>query len=293
MLKAKILQSYLTLCAVTGDNIPHMNTKRKLTNEFFETYPVFSLKEAVRYLAPSGGKPGVTERLKYHLTTGRLKNLGRELYAVVPTSASAASFDPDPFLVAAAARPEGIFTHHSALELLGAAHSAWKVHTLYVESRRRSIELDGASIKFLVHPKALVVKKAQDLGLRKVERRGRWLRTTGPERTLVEGFRNPGYVGGLEELVVSASGFPVLDLVLLRKILDIYAVHKLFAAVGWFLENNQNAFHVPDQFLYELEKRCPQSPQYALRDQRRGTLSNRWNLVLPDELNNIGGLDDS
>ena len=270
-----------------------MNTKRKLTNVFFDTHPVFSLENAVQYLAPPGGKSGATERLKHHLTTGRLKSLGRELYAVVPPGATAASFDPDPFLVAAAARPEGIFSHHSALELLGAAHSTWKVHTLYVESRRRSIELTGASIKFLIHPKALVVKKAQDLGLRKVERRGRWLRTTGPERTLVEGFRNPGYVGGLEELVVSASGFPVLDLDLLNELLDIYAVRKLFAAVGWFLENNQSAFHVPDQFINDLEKRSPHSPQYALRDQRRGTLSNRWNLVLPDELNNLGGPDDS
>lgn len=283
----------MTICAVTGDNTPHMNTKRKLTNEFFETYPVFSLEEAVRYLAPSGGKPGATERLKYHLTTGRLKNLGRELYAVVPSGATAASFDPDPFLVAAAARPSGVFAHHSALELLGAAHSTWKVHTLYVGSRRRSIELNGVSIKFLVHPKPFVVNKVQDLGLRKVERRGRWLLATGPERTLVEGFRNPGYVGGLEELVVSASGFPILDLDLLKKILDIYAVRKLFAAAGWFLENNQNAFHVPDQYLNDLEKRCPQSPQYALRDQRRGTLSSRWNLMMPEELNNLGGLDDS
>ena len=270
-----------------------MNTKRKLTNDFFETHPVFSLEEAVRFLAPPGGKPGATERLKHHLATGRLKSLGRELYAVVPSGATAASFDPDPFLVAAAARPEGIFAHHSALELLGAAHSTWKVHTVYVRSRRRSITLGGGSIKFLVHPKPLVVNNARDLGVRKLERRGRWLRTTGPERTLVEGFRNPGYVGGLEELVVSASGFPVLNLDLLKNILDIYAVRKLFAAAGWFLENNQNTFHVPDQFLADLEKRCPQSPQYTLRDQRRGTLSSRWNLVLPDELNNIGGPNDS
>jgi hypothetical protein len=270
-----------------------MNTKRKLTNAFFETHPVFSLEEAVRYLAPSGGKPGAIERLKYHLAAGRLKRLGRELYAVIPPSATADNVIPDPFLVAAAARPDGIFAYHSALELLGAAHSSWNLHTLFVESRRRPVVLKGASIKFLVHPKPLLVNNAQELGTRKLERRGRWLLTTGPERTLVEGFRNPHHIGGLEELVISASGFPVLDLDLLFEILDIYAVRKLFAAVGWFLENNQNAFHVSDQFLNNLEKRCPQSPQYTIRDQRSGTLFRRWNLVLPDELKNLGGLDDS
>ncbi len=270
-----------------------MNTKRKLTNDFFETHPVFSLEEAVRYLALPGGKPSATERLKYHLTTGRLKSLGRELYAVIPPGATADNVIPDPFLVAAAARPDGIFAYHSSLELLGAAHSSWNKHTLYVKSRRRPIVLKGSSIKFLVHPKPIQVNSAQGLGTRKVERQGRWLLTAGPERTLVEGFRNPHYVGGLEELVVSAIGFPVLDLDLLFDILDTYTVRKLFAAVGWFLENNQLIFHVPDQFLYDLEKRCPQSPQYLIRNQRSGTLFQRWNLVLPEELNNLGGPNDT
>jgi hypothetical protein len=270
-----------------------MNTKRKLTNDFFETHPVFSLEEAVRFLAPSGGKPGVIERLKYHLAAGRLKGLGRELYAVIPPGATAESVSPDPFLVAAAARPGGVFAYHSALELLGAAHSSWTAHTLFVESRRRPVVLKGTTIKFLVHPKPFLENNAQDLGTRKLERRGRWLLTTGPERTLVEGFRNPQYVGGPEELVISASGFPVLDLDLLFEILEIYAVRKLFAAVGWFLENNQKTFHVSDQILYDLEKHRPRSPQYVLRNQRSGTLLQRWNLVLPDELKNLGGPNDS
>lgn len=114
-----------------------MNTKRKLTNEFFETYPVFSLEEAVAYLAPTGSKSSVPERLKHHLQTGRLKSLGRKLYAVILPGVSADRFSPDPFLVAAAARPQGIFAYHSALQLLGAAHTTWSAHTLFVNSRRR------------------------------------------------------------------------------------------------------------------------------------------------------------
>ncbi len=129
-----------------------MNTKRKLTNDFFETHPVFSLEEAVRFLTPAGGKPSAIERLKYHLAAGRLKSLGRELYAVIPPGATTKNVNPDPFLVAAAARPDGVFAYHSALELLGAAHSSWNLHTLFVESRRRPVILKGASIKFLVHP---------------------------------------------------------------------------------------------------------------------------------------------
>ncbi len=270
-----------------------MNTKRKLTNDFFDTHPVFSLEEAVRYLAPSGEKSSATGRLKYHLAAGRLKSLGRELYAVIPPGATAYSVNPDPFLVAAASRPDGVFAYHSALELLGAAHSSWNAHTVFVDSRRRPVVLNRTSIKFLVHPKPLLDNNVRNLGTRKFERRGRWLLTTGPERTLVEGFRNPRYIGGLEELVVSASGFPVLDLELLFKILDTYTVHKLFASVGWFLETYQKTFHVSDQYLSDLEKHRPQSSQYMLRNQRSGTLLHRWNLVLPNELKIIGGPNDS
>jgi hypothetical protein len=35
------------------------------------------------------------------------------------------SNQPDPFLVAAAVRPDSVFSYHSALEFLGAAHSVW------------------------------------------------------------------------------------------------------------------------------------------------------------------------
>ncbi len=49
---------------------------------------------------------------------------------------------------------------------------------------------------------------------------------TGPERTLVEGFRRPGLVGGLEELVVPAAGFATLDLEQLEEVLRRYGVRK-------------------------------------------------------------------
>ena len=45
--------------------------------------------------------------------------------------------------------------------------------------------------------------------------RGKLFETTGPERTLAEGFRRLALTGGLEELVRSASAFPTLDLDLL------------------------------------------------------------------------------
>jgi len=77
------------------------------TTDFFNIYPVFSLDEASKILAPPGGRPGTVERLKYHLKAGRLKLVARGVYAVVPPGIPVERFQPNPFLAAAAVRPYG------------------------------------------------------------------------------------------------------------------------------------------------------------------------------------------
>jgi predicted transcriptional regulator of viral defense system len=262
------------------------------TLEFFATHPVFSLEEAEKILAPKGGRSGTVERLKYHLRTGTLKLVARGVYAVVPPGVSPERFQPDTVLAASTLRPDGIFSHHSALELLGAAHSVWFQCTLYVNQRRRPLHLNGRTIRFLEHPGPMRSAAGEQLGTLRVERQGRLLRTTGPERTLVEGFRRPALAGGLEELVRSASGFATLDLELLEKILNAYGIANLWAAVGWFLERFGQVFYVPENMFARLECRRPVSPHYLERDRRGGVFAARWNLILPEALARPGEPDE-
>ncbi|MEW6664329.1 MAG: hypothetical protein AB1512_03805 [Thermodesulfobacteriota bacterium] len=254
------------------------------TLEFLATHPVFSLDEASKALGFSGGRAATVERLKYHVETGRLKLVLRGVYAVVPPGAKAEEFRPDPYLVAAAFRPGGIFSHHSALELLGVAHSVWSEHTLYAEGRRKPLILSGTTVRFLDHPAPMRTESGAHLGTRRVERQGKLLLTTGPERTLVEGFRRPAFAGGLEELVTSASGFAVLDLTLLDEILQKYGIANLWAATGWFLERFRETFHVSDEFVSHLERHRPRVAHYVERNRRGGVLAARWNLILPKEV---------
>jgi predicted transcriptional regulator of viral defense system len=278
----------LTFRHKKGNNIPHNCTEYQMkTAEFFATHPVFSLDEATMALAPNGGRLGTVERLKYHLRAGTLKLAARGVYAVVPPGVPADLFQPDPVLVASAVRPDGVFSHHSALELLGAAHSVWHQCTLYVKQRRRPLRLNGTTVRFLEHPGPMRSAASEQLGTLRVERQGRLLRTTGPERTLVEGFRRPALAGGLEELVRSSSGFSTLDLDLLEKVLQGYAIANLWAAVGWFLERFQQAFYVPEKVLERMAQHCPRSPQYLERDSRGGSLAGRWNLILPEALTSL------
>jgi len=270
-----------------------MSAKRKVaTEDFFATHPVFTLDEAARTLMPPGGKAGTLERLKYHLESGHLVRVAREVYAVVPPGRRQEEFTPDPFLVAAAVRPDGIFSFHSALELLGTAHSLWHVVTLYDVRRRLPLEVGDATVRFLVHPKPLRSDKLRLFATRKIERLGALLNVTGPERTLVEGFRRPELTGGLLELVSSAAGFSILDLDLLVEVLRRYDTHRLWASVGWFLERFRDVFHVPDALLDLCERHRPSTVRYMVRDLRGGKLVSRWNLVLPEQLLQMRGPDE-
>lgn len=258
------------------------------TTDFFATHPVFSLDEATRALSSKGGRTGTVERLKHHVRKGRLTLVTRGVYAVVPPGVAADQFVPDPILVAAAARPDAVFAYHAALGLLGAAHSVFSDTAVFTTARRSTVSFGALKVRFLAPPKPLSAPRLLLLGTRHVDHRGRLVRSTGPERTLVEGFRRPGLVGGAEELVVSASGFPTLDLTLLEEILARYKVATLWAAAGWFLERFRGAFYSSDTTLSRFERRRPISPHYLERGRRGGVLTDRWNLILPDEVAQAG-----
>jgi predicted transcriptional regulator of viral defense system len=266
--------------------------RKVATREFFSRNPVFSLDQAVQELTPAGERDRIRARLRYHLDRGALKLLARELYAVVPEGVPAERFQADPFHAALVARPDATFCHHSALELLGAAHSVWRDCTVFTGRKRKKLRLGDTLVRFLETPAVMVGKTGRLFGTRRIEHRGMLLTSTGPERTLVEGFRRPSLVGGHEELVVSAGGFPALDLDLLEEVLRRYGSAKLWAATGWFLERFQGRFHVSGKTLRRWEQQVPTSPQYLERSRRGGRLFRRWKLVVPSELERLGGPDE-
>lgn len=267
--------------------------KRKVsTPSFFGANAVFSLAQAADAFGQPAAREKVRHRLKHHLKSGGLKKVAKGVYAVVQPGLRPDQVRPDPFMVAAIVREDAVFSYHSALELLGVAQSAWRQCTVYTRAVRRPLKLRDASVLFLAHPTPMRGRH-RHLGTQHVERAGVLVRTTGPERTLVEGFRRPALAGGLEELVQSASGFAVLDLTLLEKVLRAYDVANLWSATGWFLERFQATFHVPDKFLALCQRHCPRSPQYLERGSRGGVQASRWNLILPEVLAETDGTDET
>ena len=262
-----------------------MNENRKLAPDlFFEVNPVFRVDEFARSQGKVDNPSAARQQLRYYAGRGRVKRVAREVYARIPPGREPNSFWPDPILVAACRHPEGVFSHHSALEILGASHTLWRTCTLYVQKSPSAQDLGPYRIQFLAPPKTRTKKELNGLGVRRAERSGRPILCTGPERTLVEGFRKPRWVGGVEELLTSASGFGVLELGLLESLLQAYGEAKLWAAVGWFLERHQGEFYVPGDYLERLAQMKPVGNRYLVRDARGGQLSQRWNLIVPEAL---------
>ena len=265
-----------------GKFVTHMKENRKASTEAFrDANPVFRLEEYAEARGKSQDLYAARNQIKYHIRQGRVKRVAAGVYATVPFGQDPETFWPDPVLVASCLRPGGIFSHHTALELLGAGHSVWNACTLFCKHPSPPHPLGEQRIHFLTFPRALERKGLRELGVRRSDRRGRRVTYTGPERTLVEGFRQPRWIGGPEELVESASGFPVLELDLLERVLEAYDQRNLWAAVGWFLERYQEQFFVSEDFLEGLEYRRPLQPQYLIRSERGGTLVHRWNLIVP------------
>src|ERR671919_1361231 len=271
-----------------GHSMPHMSAERQVpfhAAHFLAQHAVFTLADLETAMRPRTNT-GLRSWVKYRLRTGAMVQVERGVYAAVPSGADPRSFTPDPFVAAAAVRDDAVFAYHAALQVLGAAYSVHRTLTVLTSRRRRPLQVGDTRVEFLPHPASLERRKATRLGVLKLRYRGRLLATTGRERTLVDGFRKPSLLGGLEELLQSAAGFPSLDFLLLRQILQAYNQRALWAAVGWFLECHRRTFRVLDGFLDEAALHRPVSPHYLPRRQRGqgGRYVSRWNLVLPEEL---------
>lgn len=221
-------------------------------------------------------------RVKYHLARGRLKLVERGVYAVVSPGLDPERFVPDRFLVTAALRDDAVLAYHSALELLGYAHSVYEDVFYLTARRRKDLRLGGGRIRSLLHPKPLRETGEESYGVETRERLGVKLKVTGTERTLVDCLAAPRYAGGLEEVFQSAGGIPALDLEVLSRYLSRLGQRRLYAVVGFLLERETKRLFVPGEFLDRLARKRPRARVYLEPAKRGGQLQARWNLIVPD-----------
>ena len=256
-------------------------------DEFFRKHPVFTGAEFAKYLSSLGEVGGRTQEtlLTYYQKSGRVVQVRRGLYAVIPPGAGIDSYRVDPFLLAAKLTPDSVLTHHTALEFHGKAYS---VHTQFPYSASRPLEL----LSFRSHvfqgtrfPNALLRSGKTHFGVLTAERAGMELRVASLERTLVDVLDRPHLSGSWEEIWRSLESVEFFDLDKVVEYALLLGNATTVAKVGFFLEQHREPLMVEDRHLKALYDLRPRQPHYLERARRTaGRLVSEWNLVIPGEV---------
>jgi predicted transcriptional regulator of viral defense system len=255
--------------------------------DFFAKHSVFRFEEfRAAHQAAGGRSPETTGSvLKQHVAAGNLLNVRRGLYARVPDAANAATFRVDPYLLASRLSEDAVIAYHSALQLLGKAHSQSQRITYLSGRRAKPFVFQDTEFVAVLVPVSL--RKLPDLGggLREEHRQGLSVRVTGYERTLVDVLDAPEHGGGWEEIWRSLEGIEFVDLDFVVDYALRLASALTVARVGFYLEQHKDELLVEDRHLEALRARAPAQPRYFERRHRKGgKLLPQWNLIVPEHV---------
>ena len=259
------------------------------TEEFFSRNPVFTLDAFVAAGAPTRSARVAYRHLGYFVRVGRLKRVRNGLYAVVPADSAPHAYTPDPYLVAWAVGRGAPLGYHTALELLGVGHSAFRTKMVITARRTAAFAFDGHRVEFAPPPPRLRAQGRVDQGVTTLRYLSAELKITGRERTLVDCLLHPARAGGLEEVLNSVNGFGVFDLPALMEYLPALGSRRAWAITGYYLEKRMDHLFVSEKVLGQLAEERPKSRQYWLPGQRGGRLAPRWTLIVPEVVGEILG----
>ena len=251
-------------------------------HDFFATHTVFTTGELVAY---QGDRSRWTRKslLAHHRKQGRILLVRRGLYAVVPPGNDPESFPVDPYLVAAKSADDSVLAYHTALEVLGKAHSVFERFFFQSGKSLRPSTFRAHRFECTVFPKALREKHQEYFATTTVERSGVDVRVTSLERTLVDLHDRPDLGGGWEEIWRSLESVEYFDLDLVIKYVNLLGKKTTAAKVGYYLQQHAEGLMVEDRHLEPLRKLRPKQPHYLQRGES-GKLIGDWNLVVPRSL---------
>lgn len=257
---------------------------------FFYSNPVFRYEEFARFKNGGGevsSARAIRKALHYYITKGRLINVRRGIYAVVPPGIQPEEILIDPYLLASKAAKDSILAYHTALELHGSAYSVFEQFTFLTAHKIKPFEVQNRWFRTVTLPTVLKDSTHAEFGIVNIDRQGVTIRVTSPERTFVDVLDRVELSGGWEEVVRSISNMAVLKVPDVITYCLLLNNRILAAKVGYFLEQRQGAFAVGEDVLKPLLDKKPLTAQSLLTDNReQGRLIKKWNIIFPINLLN-------
>ena len=216
-----------------------------------------------------------------------IKSVGgrRGIYFIVEPGQDYKKAAADMAKVAAHIAPGAIICYASALSLLGKSHSIHNI--MYVSSKKRFRELRYQGILY-----RHVIIPHRTFMIEELSYRGTILKVTSLERTLIDCLNNLKYAGGFEQLYRSFEGVPYLNSKKIEECLRRFSSPLLNSRAGLFIEFFKKQWGINEQVFARLQKKTPSSPDYFLeRHNKGGKLVRRWNLIVPQDVLTMGGVD--
>jgi len=269
-------------------------------NTFFARHPVFRIEEVDMFLKEreislTDGRVDAAKRqalLTYHQRLGHILRLRQGLYASVPPGNDAKTYPVDSFLIASRLTSDFVLAYHTALSLLGVAHSVREEFLgLSEQKHTRPLRYNNTLYYVTSPPAALSEPDRMLIGVTERSRQGLTVRVTDWERTIVDSLDRLALAGGWNEVWRSLESIEVyLNLDFLIDYTLRLNNTATCAKVGYFLEQHREQFSVRERHLDRLRVQHPLQPYYVERNKNISLRSGhsrrfipQWNIWIPVE----------
>lgn len=211
---------------------------------------------------------------------GHLVRARDGVYAAIPPELSAQDYEINRYLLLdKVMSSSGAFAFHSALELHGAAYSAFST-VCYITTAKKP------SFKFLDNTYRPVWVPTL-FGITNVRIDDFKIPVTDKERTFLDCLRRPDLSGGLEEYLKSAEALTLMSPAKLVDYLHRFGEQSLYQRSGFVLSYLQNKIKVPEELLDILRSHVGSNVYYLTPKKTGGKLNKEWNIMVPRNLEEL------
>lgn len=245
--------------------------EHKIYFSFYEK-EVFRSSDAYKVIPNKKTARQILFRLK---KKGFTKQIRRGLFTIIPAQMINKEFSVDKILIASKLTEPYFISHHTALEIHGAAQSYFNIAYISANKILKPFDFQNISYKFIT--------TKHIFGVERVSRGNLKINVSDKERTILDCIRNMEYAGGIEELVKSISTFPNLDYKKLIKYLNFFGEKSLFHRTGFIFGSLKSELNVPNDFLNKIRKKLS-ARAYYLFPNKKGIYIKEWNIIAPKNI---------